>query len=207
MAQQTSSTTQDRSPLLVVVSGASGAGKDAVLKQLQALGRPWHFVVTATTRPRRESEVDGVDYIFLTSSSFNEMLARDELLEHAEVYGNMYGVPRQQARDALARGQDVIMKLDVQGAATVKRLAPEAVFIFLAPASMGELRSRLKGRHTELGTDLDLRIEAAQQEMQRLDLFDYCVVNRDQHLDEAVACVDAIIVAEHCRVPPRRVSV
>ena len=197
---------QESSPLLVVLSGPSGVGKDAALERLKARGHTWHFTVTATTRQPRPSEVDGIDYLFVSESNFNAMIANGELMEHAEVYGCMYGVPRRQVREALARGQDVFLKVDVQGAATIKALAPEAVFIFLAAGSADELRSRLEERRSEIGPNLDTRTEAAQEEMRTLPMFDYCVVNRDQGLDEAVAQIEAIVTAEHCRIPPRRVS-
>ena len=194
-------------PLLVVISGPSGVGKDAALARLRDLKRPWHFVVTATTRPQRAAETDGVDYIFIPPERFNEMESKGEFLENAEVYGYQYGVPRQQVRDAFAREQDVMMKVDVQGAATIRRLAPDAVFIFLAPGSMGELRSRLEQRRTELKSDLERRIETALKEMDSISQFDYCVFNRDRRLDEAVAYIDAIVMAERCRIPLRRVSI
>ena len=194
-------------PLLVILSGPSGAGKDTVLDGLRTLNRPWYFVVTATTRPSRSSERDGLDYIFLEGQTFQEMVENGEFLEYAEVYGNWYGVPRQQVRQAIGNGLDTILKVDVQGAATIKRLAPEAVFIFLTTESMEELQQRLELRATESAASLELRGHTASQEMERLTDFDYRVVNRDGYLDEAVACIDAIILAEKCRVPPRLISI
>ena len=194
-------------PLLVVLSGPSGVGKDAALKSLRTLKRPWHFIATATTRPRRLNEIDGMDYIFLDSGVFQGMVDRGEFLEYARVYGNWYGVPRQQVREACEKGLDVILKVDVQGAATFRKLVPEAVTIFLAPSCMEELRRRLGIRATETDTDLDTRTRTAWQEMEHSSAFDYNVVNRDGCLDEAVACIDAIILAEKCRMPPRRFSI
>ena len=130
-------------PLLVVLSGPSGVGKDAALAELKKLDRRWHFVVTATTRPQRSGERDGVDYIFLDTKTFLAMKARDELLECAEVYGRWYGVPRSQVIEAMQEGKDVILKIDVQGADTVRRLSPGAVFIFMLPASFQELRGKV----------------------------------------------------------------
>ena len=193
-------------PLLVVLSGPSGVGKDAALNELRPLDRPWCFVVTATTRPMRPGEKDGTDHIFLKTDQFKTMLEEGEFLEHAEVYGNWYGVPKQQVRDALARGMDVILKVDVQGAATIKSMAPEAVFIFLVPHSMDELNERLGKRATETDGDLELRTGIVEQEMEHIAAFDYRVVNRDGCLDDAVGCIDSIIQAERCRVPPRQVS-
>lgn len=194
-------------PLLVALSGPSGVGKDAVLNGLRKLDRPWHFVVTATTRSMRSGEKSGVDYIFLETGEFQEMKEHGELLEHAQVYGNWYGVPKGQVRQAMEKGKDVILKVDVQGAATIRKMAPEAVFIFLAPSSMEELQARLKVRATESGADLELRTRIAREEMEHMPSFDYKVVNRDGCLEETVASIDAIIAAEKRRIPSRRVSI
>ena len=193
-------------PLLVVLSGPSGVGKDTALASLKKLERPWHFVVTATTRSPRPGERNGVDYIFLDSDSFLKMRERDEFLECAQVYGRWYGVPRSQVRQGLAAGRDVILKVDVQGAATVRRLVPEAVFIFLLPSSFEELRGRLAQRMTESSPELGLRLNTAREELTRIHEFDYRVVNRDGCLDQAIAEIEAIIAAEKCRVVPRLVQ-
>ena len=116
-------------PLLVVISGPSGVGKDAVLERMKASSVPYHFAVTATARPKRDNEVDGVDYIFVERDEFQSMIVNDELLEWAEVYGNPYGVPKSPVRQALARGQDVILKIDVQGGDNIRRLVPGAVYV------------------------------------------------------------------------------
>lgn len=196
----------ERPPLLVVISGPSAAGKDVLLQRMQELGHPFHFVVTATTRPRRPDEVHGADYVFVSVSEFADMIEREELLEYAIVYGDYKGIPKQQVRDALASGKDVIMRLDVQGAATVHRLAPEAILIFITASSEDELITRLKMRKTESPEQLKIRIATSRQELRRLREFDYVVVNRQNRLDEAVAQVVSIIEAEHCRVQPRRVT-
>lgn len=193
-------------PLLVVLSGPSGVGKDALLSRMRQLDRAYHFVVTLTTRSRRPAEVEGVDYHFVSVAEFQRMLAQDELLEWANVYGNFYGVPKDQVRRALARGQDVLVKPDVQGATTIRRLAPQAVFIFLAPPSLDELARRLRQRKTESAADSALRLRTAREEMACLSMFDYVVVNRDGGLDDAVAAVEAIIQAEKCRINPRLVN-
>lgn len=193
-------------PLFVVISGPSGVGKDSVLRRLHELARPYHFTVTATTRPRRPQEVHGRDYLFLQRSTFDEMVSRGEFLEWATVYGHRYGVPRAQAQEGLRQGKDVIVRTDVQGAVTIKGIAPQAVFIFLAPPSPEALADRLRRRHTEQPGDLELRLQSAEKEMQAVHLFDYLVVNHEGRLDETVATIEAIMTAERCRIPPRQVA-
>ncbi|MCH8832177.1 MAG: guanylate kinase [Chloroflexi bacterium] len=193
-------------PLLVVLSGPSGVGKDAALDALKLLDRPWRFVVTATTRPQRSGEQDGVDYIFLETAAFLKMKERDDLLESAQVYDYWYGVPRNQVRQGLQDGKDVILKVDVQGADTVRELAPDALFIFMIPSSFDELRSRLTKRMTEKPSEIDLRLSIAQSELGRVGEFDYRVVNREGQLEQTVAEIDAIITAEKCRTRPRVVD-
>ncbi|MGB2852840.1 MAG: guanylate kinase [Dehalococcoidia bacterium] len=192
------------SQLLVVLSGPSGVGKDAVLAGLKRLRRPFHYAVTTTTRSRRQGEEDGVDYHFVSQERFQQMMERGELLEWAEVYGNWYGVPRQDVKQALERGLDVIVKVDVQGAATIKGIVPQALLIFVAPPSTEELQARLRQRESETTTDLKRRIETADEEMKQLPLFDYVVVN--DTVDQAVAKIDAIITAEKCQANPRVVE-
>ena len=195
-----------RLPLLIVISGPSGAGKDSALQRMKERGLPFHFVVTATTRARRSGEVEGKDYFFLTHDQFAEMIEHNELLEHAIVYSDYKGIPKQQVREALVSGKDVVMRVDVQGAETVRNLCPEALLIFLSPATEEELVERLSHRQTETPEGLQLRIATARQELKRLDLFDYLVVNADQKLDVAVDTIVAIIEAEHHRTRPRRVT-
>ena len=191
-------------PLLVVLSGPSGVGKDAALDKLKELDRPWQFVVTATTRPQRSGEQDGVDYIFLNNETFREMRDREQFLECAEVYGRWYGVPRSQVQDGFKAGKDVILKVDVQGAATVRKVAPGAVSVFMVPGNFDELKIRLSQRMTESSPEMELRLGVARQELQRVDEFDYRVVNNDGRLDQTIRDIDAIIAAEKCRVVPRR---
>ena len=193
-------------PLLIVISGPSGVGKDSVVHSMKERGLPFHFVVTATTRPQRANEVHGKDYFFVSKEEFARMIENDELFEYAIVYNDYKGNSKQQVRDALASGQDVIMRLDVQGAATVRKLASEAVLVFLTTQSEEELVERLKGRKTDTAEDLSLRIATARQELKRAVEFDYVIVNSDGCLDETVDTVIAIIQAEHHRVNPRRVS-
>jgi guanylate kinase len=193
-------------PLLIVISGPSGVGKDSVVQAMKERGRPFHFVVTATTRPRRAEEVHGKDYFFVSKEEFAHMIEHNELIEYAIVYSDYKGIPKQQVREALASGKDVVMRLDVQGAATVRKLAPEAVLVFLTTQNEVELVGRLKGRKTDTAEDLSLRIATARQELKRAAEFDYVVVNADAHLTETVDTVIAIIDAEHHRVNPRKVD-
>jgi guanylate kinase len=193
-------------PLLIVISGPSGVGKDSVVQTMKGRGLPFHFVVTVTTRPARPNEVNGRDYFFVNKEEFARMIENDELFEYAKVYNDYKGNSKSQVRDALASGQDVIMRLDVQGAATVRKLAPQAVLVFLTTQSELELVNRLKGRRTDTPEDLSLRIATAQQELKRAGEFDYVIVNADGCLDETVDTVIAIIRTEHHRVNPRKVS-
>jgi guanylate kinase len=196
----------ERPPLLVVISGPSGAGKDVLIQEIKRQGAPLHFVVTATTRPRRKHEVHGKDYIFVSMEEFAEMIEQQELIEYAIVYGDYKGIPKQQVRDALASGKDVVMRLDVQGAATVRRLAPGAILIFVTAPTEDELVKRLQMRKTESPEQLKMRIATSRQEMKRLPEFDYVVVNYQGRLDQAARQVIAIIEAEHSRVQPRQVT-
>lgn len=194
-------------PLLIVLSGPSGVGKDSVRKRMEELGCPVHFVVTATDRPRREEEVDGVDYHFLSTEEFEKKLEEGEFLEHAIVYGQYKGIPKESVRQALARGEDVLLRIDVQGAKTIREIAPEALLIFLSSASMRELIRRLRERKTESAEEMMERVATVQREMRYLPEFDYVTINREGRLDEAVEEIKAIIRAEKCRVHPRRVSI
>jgi guanylate kinase len=198
--------TPNHQPLLIVLSGPSGAGKDAVLNQLKAAGHPAQFITTNTTRPRRAKEKDNVDYKFVSEKDFQKMRANNELLEYANVYGNWYGVPKEAVKESLAAGMDTIVKVDVQGAATLKKIVPEAVFIFLTSPSAEELESRLRERKTESELDCDRRLKTAIEEMKQLHLFDYVVLNERDEIERAAAAIAAIITAEKCRRTPREVN-
>lgn len=193
--------------LLVVISGPSGVGKDSVLQRLQERGVTFHFVVTATSRPIRPAEQDGRDYHFVSRARFEELIADDELIEWAEVYGHYKGVPKFEIRQALASGRDVVLRLDVQGAASVRQIAPEALLIFIAPGSHAELRDRIVGRQTEGDAEIAIRLAAAEREMACVDAFDYLVINRDDQLDQTVDQITAIVLAEKQRVFPRRPTI
>jgi guanylate kinase len=192
--------------LLIVLSGPSGVGKDAVLAGMRKSGRPFHYAVTATTRPKRAREKDGVNYHFVSRKEFQQMIDNHRLLEWATVYGNYYGVPRDEVGPALSKGVDTIVKVDVQGAATIKKILPRAVFIFLMPPSMQALEKRLKRRRSESSQDLALRLAAARREVRTLPLFDYSITSHQNKLDEVIFRIDAIVTAEKCRVKPRTVE-
>jgi guanylate kinase len=199
-------TPQKSEPLLIVISGPSGVGKDTIIQRMKERNLPFHFVVTATTRKMRSNEVEGVDYFFVSHDEFAEMIEEDELLEYAYVYNDYKGIPKAQVRQALASGHDVIMRLDVQGAATIRKLCKDALLLFLVTKDEQELVRRLKTRQTETHEELNLRIAMARQEFKRLNEFDYVIINRDLHLDETVDTILSIINAEHHKVHPRKVT-
>jgi guanylate kinase len=193
-------------PLIIVISGPSGVGKDTVIQRMKERNLPFYFVVTAATRLPRSNEVDGRDYFFYSHDEFAEMIEKGELLEYAIVYNDYKGIPKAQVKDALSSGKDVIMRLDVQGAATIRKLCPEAVMIFLTVQDEEDMVKRLQERKTETPEGLKLRIATARQEMTQVDSFDYVVLNREYHLDETVDSIVSIIVAEHHRVKQRVVT-
>lgn len=192
--------------LLIVLSGPSGVGKDAVLATMRKSERPLHYVVTATTRPKRTREKDGVNYHFLSQQEFQQRLEKHQFLEWANVYGNYYGVPKREVSSSLSRGVDTIVKVDVQGAATIRRIVPQAVLIFLMPPSMPALERRLSRRRSESSKDLALRLATARKELRSLPLFDYVITSHQNRLDEIVSLIDSIIAAEKCRAKPRTVK-
>ena len=172
-----------------------------MLNKMRLMDMPMHFTVTATTRQKRQNETEGIDYHFLSKETFEEMLERSEFLESANVYGNWYGVPKSQVQNALSGGKDVIIKADVQGAATIKKAVPQAIMVFVAPPSLPELERRLRWRMTESDTSLRTRLDTARQEMERITEFEFAVVN--DSLDLAVHELIAIVNAERCRIPPK----
>ena len=195
-----------KKPLFIVLSGPSGVGKDAVLTRMRELNFPLECITTVTTRLRRASERDHIDYHFISAKKFQDMIDHNELLEWANVYGNWYGVPKQPVKQALDQGQDTMVKVDIQGAATIKQILPQAVFIFLMPPSIEELRLRLKQRHNESSFDLSLRTKTAEEEIKQLSLFDYVVLSRRDEIAQAVSDISAIITAEKCRISPREIA-
>ncbi len=196
----------ERQPLLIVVSGPSGVGKDSLVQRMQERDCRFYFVVTVTDRPPRRDEVEGEDYFFVSTEEFERMIEEDELIEYAVVYGQYKGVPKQQVREAMGSGKDVVMRLDVQGATTIREIAPEALLIFLTVSSEDELEERLRTRGDDPLEQIERRIATAREEMKTLPEFDYVVVNRKGELDHAVDDVLAIIRAEHCRIDQREVT-
>ncbi len=188
-----------RRPRVFIISGPSGVGKDAVIEQLRERFPEAFFAVTATTRERRPGEIDGVHYFFLGEDDFRERLAEGEFLESATVYGNLYGVLKGPVRAALARGQDVFVKVDVQGAAEIERIMPSAVSIFLSPESAPTLLQRLKHRKTDDPAELMTRFATATRELAAAPSFDYVVFNKQDRLEDALNEIAAVVRAESCR--------
>jgi len=192
-------------PLLIVISGPSGIGKDSVLSELKRRGLPFHFVVTANTREPRLEEVHGVDYFFMTREEFLAGVERGEFLEHAKVYNDLKGIPRWQVDNALKSGKDVVLRVDVQGAETIRGLYPEAVLIYLIPRNYDEWYNRLVCRKTESAEDIKTRVEISVKEVEKIDIFDYLVVNAENLLCQAVDDIIGIIRTEHLAVNHRKI--
>jgi len=191
--------------LLFVLSAPSGAGKDTVIQALQTQGADFFVVPSVTTRAPRPGESEGQPYYFVDNATFEQMVAHNELLEHANVHGNWYGQPRKPIRENLAAGRDVLLKIDVQGATTIRRLIPQAIFLFLHPGSSAELVQRLEARHTETAEELQTRLTNAETELAEQHWYDYLVFNHHDRLQEAANDLRAIMRAEHCRVTPRQI--
>lgn len=183
--------------LLIVISGPSGTGKGTICKALIERRPDVFYSVSATTRPARDGETDGVHYHFTNKSQFEAMLGRDEFLEWAEVYDNYYGTPRGPVVEALAAGRDVLLEIDVQGALKVKEKAPEGIYLFIVPPSLSVLRSRIVGRATDSMETINKRMGKAFGELAHLPEYNYVVVN--DNLKEAVNKVESIMTAEKCR--------
>lgn len=197
----------NKRPRLFVISGPSGVGKDSVIERLRDLYPDIHFAVTATTRPRRPGEIDGIHYYFLDEETFQARELEREFIETAVVYSNHYGVPRTPVRQALERGQDVIVKVDIQGAASIRELAPDATYIFLAPESMTELLRRLRSRKTDDPDVLMQRFGAASRELLHAKAFDYVVFNEMERLASAIEHISSIIDAERLRANQPSISI
>ena len=186
-------------PLLLIISGPSGVGKDAVLRTLKKRNLPLYHVITANTREPRPDEKEGVDYYFVSRERFKEMIVNGELLEYSEVYEDYKGVPKSEVKKAIETNKDVIFRLDVQGAGKIKSIYPQAISIFLTPSNQDEWFRRLGGRRLANEKDLDTRIETVQKELETINQFNYVVVNAQDKLEETVDTIEAIITAEHHR--------
>jgi guanylate kinase len=195
--------------MLVIVSGPSGVGKDTVISSLCLVPSDpeRYFVITCTTRPRREYEVDGVHYHFLTHEEFERRREAGGFLEANLVHGHWYGTPRDEVRSALEAGRDAILKIDVQGAAVVKQKVPEALLVFLVPPSLEDLFSRLQSRATETADELDIRQRNAALELARQEDYDHVVPNETGKVALTAARIDEIIRAEKAAHPDRRTRV
>jgi guanylate kinase len=205
--QQETSPPSPRQGLLFVLSAPSGTGKDTVINAARAQGADFFVVPSVTTRAPRPGESEDNPYRFISKETFEELVGKDELLEYANVHGNWYGQPRQLIRDNLGTGRDVLLKIDVKGAATVRQKVSQAIFIFLVPGSIDELATRLVKRNTETKVELQRRLEDARVELAQQNWYDYVITNRQGHAAEAAEKLRAIMTAEHCRVHPRHVTI
>lgn len=187
---------------LIVISGPSGAGKSTVVFKAIAGREDVCFSTSVTTRAPRPGEVDGREYFFIDRERFDEMVARDELLEHAEYVTNCYGTPRSYVEEKLASGMNVLLDIEIQGARQVHEKMPEAVMIFIIPPTLEELRRRLEGRGTDSAEAIEGRLARARQEYREADFYEYIIVNDDA--DQAARELSAIMMAEHCRAADRQ---
>ena len=205
--QDASAQSSTRRGLLFVLSAPSGTGKDTVIHALKQQGLNFYVVPSLTTRSPRPGESEGNPYHFVSQETFEQMAKQGELLEYANVHGNWYGQPRKPIREKLSAGRDVLLKIDVKGAATIRKKVPDAIFIFLIPGSLEELSQRLTDRQTETEEELQRRLADARKELAEQHWYDYLVTNRDGHLQEAVDCLRAIMLSEHCRVHVRNIII
>jgi guanylate kinase len=196
-----------RRPRLFIISGPSGVGKDTVIEVLRQRYPEAYFAVTATTRPRRPGEIDGYHYYFMDPAAFADRKGEGEFLESAVVYGFHYGVPRGPIRAALSRGQDVFIKVDVQGADSIRALVPKAISVFLAPESMTSLLHRLRSRKTDDPDVLMRRFGTAARELAKAPDFDYVIFNESDRVEETVDQICAIVTAESCRTIQHEIHV
>jgi len=196
----------DKYPLMIVISGPSGVGKDSVLRAMKTSELLIHHVVTVNTRAPRPDEQEGVDYFFVSREKFEDMIANNELIEYSHVYDDYKGVPKSQIQDALDSGKDVVLRLDVQGAEKIKKIYPQAISIFLLPSNQNDWYKRLGGRRLGNEKDLDKRIMTVKDELVKAREFDYLVVNEQNKLSQTVQMIEAIITAEHLRAKPRKIK-
>jgi len=193
-------------PFLIVISGPAGVGKDAVIQKMEEIGIEFQFVVTVNTRPPRKNEVPGKDYEFISRQEFEEMIKRDELLEYAKVYNDYKGIPKTKIRQAIASKEDVVVRVDVQGAATIHSKYPDALSIFLVAESEEILDQRIHDRGEDSEDRQKARHDMLPEEMKRLAEFDYVVVNRQNFLSETAEMIRTILQVERHRANPRKIS-
>ena len=197
---------EDPKPLILIISGLSGAGKDTVINRLKEISPvDFHFVVTCNTRKKREGEIDGKDYHFITREKFLDMIKKGEMLEHSVVYDDLKGVPRFEIEKAMEKGKDIILRLDYQGMRKVKAIYPEAVSIFIIPPDAEAWIARLRARNTDSEESLQLRIQTAVEELKNIDSFDYVLINGD--IGHAAMDLLTILRAEHMRTGNREVRI
>jgi guanylate kinase len=197
----------EQTPLMIVISGPSGVGKDSVLRALKRSNKPIYHVVTANTRLPRPDEKEWVDYFFVSRADFEKMILANELIEYSQVYDDYKGVPKAQIRKAIQSGKDVILRLDVQGTEKIKKLYPEAILIFLTPANENEWYQRLGGRRISGEKDFETRIKTVKDELIKARNFDYIVVNAQNQLKKTIHIIEAIITAEHQKSNQRKISI
>lgn len=185
---------------LYVISGPSGVGKDSIIEHMRLELPDLYYAVTATTRPRRPGEIDGVHYFFLNQDDFEAQVEAGEFLEHAIVYGNLYGVPRARVRSSLQSGKSVVVKVDVQGARSIREMVPQSISIFLAPPDMAELLRRLRGRKSDDFGEVLRRLSTATNELTAATDFDYVVFNEADRIPQTVEAISTIVQAEQMRV-------
>ena len=197
---------EDPKPLILIISGLSGSGKDTVINRLKEISTvDFHFVVTCNTRKKREGEIDGKDYHFITREKFISMIKNGEMLEHSEVYDDLKGVPRFEIEKAIENGKDIILRLDYQGMRKIKAVYPEAVSIFIIPPDSEAWLKRLRARNSDSEESLQLRIKTAVEELKYVSEFDYILVNDE--IDHAAMDLLTILRAEHMRNTNRKVIV
>ena len=197
---------EDPKPLILIISGLSGSGKDTVINRLEEISTiDFHFVVTCNTRKKREGEIDGKDYHFISREQFLKMIENGEMLEHSVVYDDLKGVPRFEIEKAMEKGKDMILRLDYQWMRKVKAVYPQAISIFIIPPDAEEWIARLRARNTDSEESLQLRIQTAVEELKHIDSFDYIVINDE--VDHAAMDLLTILRAEHMRSSNRSVMI
>ncbi|MDD7183522.1 guanylate kinase [Peptostreptococcus porci] len=184
--------------LLIVISGPSGAGKGTICKKLVEKHEKISLSVSATTRKPREGEIEGVSYYYKSKSEFENMIDNDEFLEFAKIYENYYGTPKKTIFDEISKGNDVILEIEMQGAMQVKKSYPEAVFVFILPPSLSELKSRIVGRGTETNAQIEMRFNSAYNEIKLVGEYDYFVFNNV--VEKSVEDIEKIIMSEKMKV-------